>query len=179
MTYAAFLRGINVGGNKKVAMAELRQMFADIGFGEVKTLLQSGNVVFESSEEAEVLEAKLCEETEKQLNVKCDYFVRSSQQLEEAVAANPFTREAKDDPSHLIVVFLRESPDAGTVQSVAAAIQGPDKMKAFGRQIYVVYPDGIGPSTVGRTPGWNKLVGVGTARNWNTLLKVAELVRTG
>jgi len=110
-TYVALLRGINVGGKNKIAMADLRAFLADLGLADPKTLLQSGNVVFRSEgKSVSALENFLEKETAARLSVAADYVVRSSAEWAKVVAANPFPREAESDPSHLVVMFLKSAP---------------------------------------------------------------------
>jgi uncharacterized protein (DUF1697 family) len=177
-TYVALLRGINVGGNKKIKMAELREQLTDLGLQNVQTLLQSGNVVFQSEETPrERLQTLLTEETERRLGVRSDYFVRTAEEWEAIIAANPFPQEAVDDPSHLLVVVAGAPPVAKDVESVQAAITGPEVIKIGTEHLYIIFPEGIGRSKIDRTPGYNKLVVSGTARNWNTVMKIAALTR--
>ena len=113
----AFLRGINVGGRNAVAMADLREMVAGLGFTGAKTLLQSGNLVFTAaSKSASALEKLLEQETEKRFGVAADYVIRSEKELAQVVAANPFPKEAKADPSHLVVMFLKSAASAKDVR---------------------------------------------------------------
>jgi len=176
-THVALLRGINVGGNKKVKMVELNALLEKLGLDNPATLLQSGNVVFASQGKSdEELERLLERETEKELGVKCDYFVRSAAEWHKLIEANPFPGMAEKDPSHLVLIALREAPDAAALKAVQEAVTGPEEMQAVGNHLVVCYPDGIGTSTLPKVKGWNKLGAVGTGRNWNTVLKLAALL---
>ena len=118
-TRIALLRGINVGGKTKVAMADLRAMLADLGFGDPRTLLQSGNLVFRSDKLTGAdLERLLEVETEKRLGLKTDFFVRTPEEWEAVIANNPFPGEAESDPSHLVVLFVKSAPDAKAVTAL-------------------------------------------------------------
>ena len=175
-TYIALLRGINVGGNNLVSMADLRALLGEMGLENVKTLLQSGNVVFQCPQkESEKLEVELATALHERAGLKIGMFVRTTEQWAKVIAENPFLEAAVSDPSHLVVIFLRDTVDHGKVDEVRSLVQGPETLQAVGDRLYVVYPDGIGPSTLPRTPGWNKLASQGTARNWNTVLKLAAL----
>jgi uncharacterized protein (DUF1697 family) len=177
-TWIALLRGINVGGNKKVKMAELREMLSGLGMEAPQTLLQSGNAVFRSPEtDPRKLEDLLEAETEKQLGVKCDFLLRTSTQWDKIVAANPFPEEAKSDPSHLLVVVGKVPFDAGRVAEVQAGIRGPEQLKVAGDCLYITFPDGIGTSKLVSAPAYGKLTARGTGRNWNTVLKLAAMTR--
>jgi uncharacterized protein (DUF1697 family) len=172
MKHIALLRGINVGGNKMIAMADLRDLLARLGFTDVRSLLQSGNLVFRSDRRTTPaqLETLLQAETEKRLGVQSDFFVRTASELAEVVAGNPFAEEAKRDPGHLIVMFLKQP---GDVKAVQGAIVGREIVRGAGRHLYIVYPDGMGRSKLTNALIEKKLATRGTARNWNTVMKLA------
>jgi uncharacterized protein (DUF1697 family) len=179
-THIALLRGVNVGGKTKVAMADLRAMLADLGFGDPRSLLQSGNLVFRSDKLTGAdLERLLEVETEKRLGLKTDFFVRTPEEWKKVIANNPFPDEAESDPSHLVVMFLNQAPAAGDVKALQAAIVGRETVRAAGRQAYIVYPDGIGESKLTITVIEKKLGSRGTGRNWNTVLKLGALAGLG
>ncbi len=170
----ALLRAVNVAGNSMLSMARLKGMIEGLGF-EAETLLQSGNVVLGGKNlSGEALEKLLEAETAKRLALKTDFFVRSAKEWDALVKANPFAKEAKDDPGHLVVVALKCEPKAADVKALREAIKGRESVIAKGRQLYAVYPDGIGRSklTIGLI---EKALGTrGTGRNWNTVLKLAR-----
>jgi uncharacterized protein (DUF1697 family) len=175
-TYVGLLRGINVGGNKMVAMAELREMVAGLGFSDVKTLLQSGNVVFRGPAKAPAkLEAQLEAALEKRFGMNVDFHVRTADEWKAVVKANPFAAEALKDPGHLLLSCYKAPLDQANVKALQAAITGPEIVRADGRHLYMVFPEGIGnskaPMLVDR-----KLAVKGTARNWNTVQKLLALV---
>src|SRR3954470_10617494 len=117
--YAALLRGINVGGNKKVSMADLRELASGLGLQNPKTLLQSGNLVFEDKGRPPLrLESILEAEVKKTLHVETKFFVRSADEFDEAVGANPFRAEAVADPGRLIALFCKDSPIAASVKAL-------------------------------------------------------------
>ena len=173
----ALLRGINVGGHQAVAMSDLRDMLAQLGFDGARSLLQSGNLVFRSDAQTSAdLERMLEGESEKRLGIRADFVIRSAKEWQAVVTHNPFPKEAERDPSHLVVMFLKSAADAKNVKAVQAAIVGREKIRADGRQVYIVYPDGIGKSKVTNVMLEKKLGIRGTARNWNTVLKLAAAV---
>ena len=174
-TYIGLLRGINVGGNKMVAMADLRDMITKLGFSDVKTLLQSGNVVFRSPVKAPAkLESLLEAALEKRLGLKVEFHVRTADEWRAVIAANPFGAEAKKDPGHLIVSCFKAPLDKANVKALQAAITGPETLRADGRHLYMVFPDGMGNSKAAALVD-KKLGARGTARNWNTVQKLAAL----
>jgi uncharacterized protein (DUF1697 family) len=175
-THVALLRGVNVGGRATVAMADLRELFQDLGFAGAKSLLQSGNIVFDGGRRSgAALERLLEAEMAKRLNMSIDYLVRSAAEWQEVVARNPFSQEAKHDPSHFIVMCLKSAPHKKDVTALQAAVKGPETIRGDGKQLYIVYPEGIGRSKLTGTLIEQKLNTRGTGRNWNTVLKLAAL----
>lgn len=174
--HIALLRAVNLGSHGKVAMSDLRDLFTALGFAEVTTLLQSGNVVFRGgTREGGGLERYLETETEKRLGLKTDFLVRTAEEWKAIVARNPFPEEAKEDPSHLVVMFLKDAPDKKSVAALQAAITGPEIVRAEGRQAYITYPAGIGRSRLTNVLIEKKLGTRSTGRNWNTVLKLHGL----
>jgi len=173
--YLALLRGINVGGHRQVAMADLRALVAGLGFTDARTLLQSGNLIFRSDHRTTArLELLLEAETERRLGLETAYFVRSARDWDGVVARNPFRAEAARDPARLAVMFLKEVPAARNVAALRAAITGREVVRAAGRHLYIVYPDGMGRSRLTHAL-IEKLLGTrATGRNWNTVRKLAD-----
>ncbi len=174
--YLALLRGINVGGHKQVAMADLRALLTHLGFLDARSLLQSGNLVFRGNARTGAhLERLLEAEAAKRLHLQTDFFVRTAEEWKALVAQNPFRKEAERDPGHLLVMFLKDAPDVASVEALQAAITGPERVRAEGRHAYVVYPIGIGRSRLTNALIEKKLGTRGTGRNWNTVLKLGAL----
>jgi len=171
ITHIALLRGVNVGGNKMIAMSDLRERAERLGLRDARTLLQSGNLMFRSNKSPAQLEKLLEKELE-----STAVFVRTPEEWAAVIAANPFPKEAKRDPGHLIVLFLKEACDAKTLQP---AIVGREVARGNGREIYIVYPDGQGTSKLTNAVIEKKLGTRGTARNWNTVMKLASLAAEG
>lgn len=167
----ALLRAINVGGRSTVSMSDLRDMVTRLGFSNVKSLLNSGNLVFDSKKKPSQVEQLLEKECAKRLGCATDFFVRSADEVDAIVDANPFPREAKDDPGRLVVLFLKGEGDAATLQE---AIKGPEIARGKGKHIYIYYPDGQGRSKLTNALIEKTLGTRATARNWNTLLKLQQ-----
>ena len=175
--YVALLRAVNLPGHNKVAMGDLRAWLEDLGFSNPRTLLQSGNVVFDAAMQSpERLEAKLEADAKKRLKIDTPFVVRTCDDLAQVIARNPFSREAASDPGHLLVVFAKTVLAAANVKTLEAAIVGRERVRADGRHLYVVYPDGVGRSRLTGALIDRKLGVAGTARNWNTVCKLKELV---
>ncbi|TAK20595.1 MAG: DUF1697 domain-containing protein [Chloroflexota bacterium] len=175
-TYVAFLRAINVAGHNLVAMADLRAMIADLGYTNVQSLLQSGNLVFSGRIQATAeLEAVLEAEIDRRLGRRIDFVVRTAAEWSGIVAGNPFPTVADADPSHLLVYPLKSAPDAGAISALRNANRGPEEIECRGRELYVVYHAGVGASklTIGIIEA--RLGTRTTGRNWNTVRKLADL----
>ena len=174
-TQIALLRAVNVGG-KKAVMSELRQFLADLGFLAPRTLIQSGNLVFGSAVGGAELEALLEHEAKARLGLETDFLVRSADEWRAVIAANPHEGMAADDPGHLIVMALKSPPDAAGVSALKAWIPGREVVVAVGRHLYITYPDGAGESKL-TNAAIERRIGVrGTARNWNTVTKLAAML---
>jgi uncharacterized protein (DUF1697 family) len=178
-TYIGLLRGINLAGNKMVAMADLRAVIAKLGFRDVQSLLQSGNVVFRGAAKAPAkIEAQLEAAIEKRFGFNVECHVRTADEWNTVIEGNPFGAAAKKDPSHLLVSCFKAPLDKANVkalQDAIAALSAPEILHADGRHLYIVFPDGVGNSKVNRIID-RKLRALGTARNWNTVTKLAALV---
>jgi uncharacterized protein (DUF1697 family) len=177
-SWVALLRGINVGGRNMLAMQDLRKLCERLGLEDVTTLLQSGNVVFRCAErDAAALEARLERETARKLGVKPLFFLRTADEWASLVKRNPFRDEAVRDPGHLIAVLMREAPKPPAIAALRAAIPGRELVDARGgREAYFFYPDGMGRSKLTPVLIERHLGGSGTARNWNTVLKLHALL---
>jgi len=171
----ALLRAVNLP-HSQVAMSDLRGLLLQVGFTEPRSLLQSGNLVFRTRyTSTERLEALLESETRKRLDVDTDYMVRTAAEWEELVAANPFPREAQRDPGRLLLIALKAKAEPDRVGALQASIQGPEIIRGVGKQLYVVYPNGVGRSRLTSSLVEKKLGTRGTGRNWNTVLKLSTV----
>ena len=175
-TYVALLRAVNLAGINKVSMGDLREVCGGLGLDEVRTLLQSGNIVFRSStSSSEKLERLLQDAAAKKLNVSTEFFVRTAAEWKAIVAANPFPAEAKSDPGRLVMMALKDAPARGAVTALQSAIKGREVVRAKGREAFITYPDGQGRSRLTIALIEKHLGTRGTARNWNTVLKLAAI----
>jgi len=172
--FVALLRAVNLGPHNKVSMADLKALAEGLGLLEARTLLQSGNLVFQTKARPTAGLEKLLEDAlAKQLSLKTPVLVRSASDWRAALDANPFAAEAKSDPSHLLAMPLKAKPEKNAVTELTKAIVGRETVKLVGQVLYLVYPDGIGESKLTAALIEKKLGVAGTARNWNTALKLA------
>jgi uncharacterized protein (DUF1697 family) len=169
-THVALLRGINVGGRNKVAMADLRDVVTSLGYADVATYVQSGNVVFTAdAPEAGAIEAAL----QKQLGVSPAVVVLSRKQLEQVVAANPWPEET--DGKHLHVVFTAGKPDADVVAAAQEKAASGDEARIVGGTLYMHTPNGLGRSKLAAELS-RRGPKDGTARNWTTVTKLLAML---
>ena len=184
-THVALLRGINLGGRNKVAMADLRTLVAGLGHTDVSTYIQSGNVLFTAPADAEcaVTARAITAEIAATLGVTSPVVVVTREELAQILADNPFPDEP--DPRRVHAVVLSEPPwpelevklDAARAKSAAAG--GSDQVLAAGRTLYLHTPEGYGRSVLAeallRVVSSPKSGATGTARNWATMTKLLEL----
>lgn len=174
MRWAALPRAINAG--KPLTMAELRALCEGEGMRDVRTILASGNVVFTAEASAQAIEARLEQAAKAKLELDTTWFVRSDAELAEIAAASPFSDAIATRPNHVQVLFHRERLDPDRWRELIEHHDGPERMQAVGRELYVDYPDGIGRSKLPQLFAKAKLP-PSTARNWNTLLKLVQATR--
>jgi uncharacterized protein (DUF1697 family) len=154
-------------------MPELRALIEELGHTDVATLVQSGNVVFTARARPATLEKQLSEAIEDKLGVASKVVVRTRDELAAAIEANPFA--VPDDPKNLHVTFLGGKPDAAALEKLDDADLAPDELELRGREIYILYANGMGRSELAKRLGRAKLGVTATDRNWNTVTKLLEM----
>ena len=166
--WIALLRAVNLGPRNKVPMAELRRIVEEAGAEDVRTWIQSGNVVFSQSKpDAVKLEAAI----EQELGVRTVIVLRSAAQMKKLAGSHPFGR----DTSNSHVAFFVEKPRAAALRQVAELDLGDNKFELIGSDVALYYPTGVQGATL-TTAKLEKILGIqGTARNWRTVEKLAEL----
>ncbi|MGH3135797.1 MAG: DUF1697 domain-containing protein [Gaiellaceae bacterium] len=173
-TFVALLRGINVGGKRKIPMAELRSLFSSLGFEDIVTYIQSGNVVFRSTEDdADEISARVEREIVRAFEMDPAVLLRTPAELEEIAERNPY--RARTDLSKLHVVFLDRIPAASAAADLDPGRSPGDEFTLQGREIYLHLPHGSGRSKLTIDYFERRLRARATARNWKTLLELVEL----
>lgn len=173
--YAALLRGVNVGSTR-LAMADLRRLVADLGHEDVKTYLQSGNVVFTSAPTkneilAEGIERRLADE----LGLRAPVLVRSGTELAAVADTSPYAKK-QDDQTRVLVVFLSATPTASRVKELVLPTGENIEYEVIGRELHLHFPDGGYGRTKFTTAYLEKKLGVvATARNWKSVLALRDL----
>ncbi len=184
-THVALLRGINLGGHNRVAMADLRTVVGELGHTDVSTYIQSGNVLFSATagEDTAAMAAALAAAIAARLGVAAPVVVVTRDELSKIVDDNPF--HAEPDPKRVHAVLLSQPAGAGLLERLdaaaasAAAAGARDSVQATGRALYLHTPDGYGNSDLAdavlRIVSAPKAGVTGTARNWATVTKLLEL----
>jgi uncharacterized protein (DUF1697 family) len=173
VTYIALLRGINVGKAKRVAMAELRAMVEGLGYRDVRTMLNSGNVVFQSARSDDKVAMKIEQALANELHIAAKVTVLTAAELATAVAENPLLKVATD-PSRLLMAVLRDPADRKKLLSLAKQSWGDDALAVGQRVAYLWCPNGILDSRA--ADAVNRALGDAvTARNWATILKLQAI----
>lgn len=175
--FIALFRGINVGGHKQVKMDVLKKLHESLGFRDVRTCVQSGNVVFKSSNADTVKIARQIENAfERAYGFPAKVILRTSGELRAIVAKNPFHGQAGKEAKFLHVVFLTDRPDKKVTKEFLDGYSEPEEIHAADKELYIYYTNGAGRSKLTNTLIEKKLAVSCTARNWNTVTKLLDLV---
>jgi uncharacterized protein (DUF1697 family) len=174
--WVSLLRGINLGARNKVNMPRLRDALTEAGFTEVRTLVQSGNVVASSRHRSADAVAKAVRAVVREsFDVDVPVIVRTPAQLRAVLDWNPFPEQAAKEPKLVHVVHLPKAPPAGAVKELLAADVAPDAVAARGREIVLCYAESMHASRLPKSKLVSSLTADGTARNWRTLSALVEM----
>jgi uncharacterized protein (DUF1697 family) len=170
-TYAVFLRGVNLGPNNKISMPALRQMAEDLGYTDVATYINSGNLIISSPKKAAAVEREISKAIKDTFGRSIDVAVRTPAQLKKIVAENPYP---DGNPSQVTVAFLTKAPAKDAKDKVAAVAKDYEPFMFAGQEVYVHYSQGIGRSKLAER--FSDIIGVSsTVRNIRTIEKVVTL----
>jgi len=173
----AILRGINVGGKKKVLMADLRLLFKELGFSNITTYIQSGNVIFDDT--TKLTDLEIADKVELAISNKYEFtvpvIVRSSTDLVKSVSNNTFYKKDLTDISQLHLTFLKEKPTKENVTQTESYNYEPDKFVIKGKDVFVFCEGKYHQSKLTNNFFEKKLKVAATTRNWKTVLKLVEL----
>jgi len=175
-TYISILRGINVSGQKKIKMVDLKTLYKKIGFQDIQTYIQSGNVIFnsEQTDKKGIIE-KIEEKISKQYGFTIPVRLLEIQELKEVFSNNPFLNNRNEDINKLHVTFLKEEPKSEYVKEITIIQSASDEFILKGKTIYVFCPNGYGRTKLTNTFFEKKLKTTATTRNWKTIGKLVEL----
>lgn len=174
--YASLLRGINLGGHKKIKMDQLRASLEALGFDQVKTYIQSGNVVFKAPKTSP---AGLCKKIETKIQSDFGHsvsvIVRTADEMEQVMTSNPFLKEKGVAPEKLHVMFLSKAPEASAIEKVVALAPPPQQLRCIGQELYLYLPGGVAESFIMKKPVDRLLGVVTTMRNWRTVSTIHQM----
>ena len=173
-TYVVLLRGINLGSKRRVAMADLRELLEGLGYDEVRTHLQSGNVVLRTAGSAAAVKKKVEAALATHCGFDVDVVVRTKAQLDKVIAQSPFDGTATDGARYL-VTFLDKAPGTTWLADLDPADYEPAQVEVRGSEVFLWLPTGVQASRLARVVGDTKLHGTATSRNWNVVTRLAEL----
>jgi uncharacterized protein (DUF1697 family) len=176
-TYISMLRGINLLGHKRVEMARLRMMCEGMGFEQVRTYINSGNVVFKTSRSAPAALSKRIEERMvAEFGFTASVITRTAAELGRAIEGNPFVKESRSDPSKVFIAFLGQAPKADAIEKLQARASKSERVHCCGRELYAYYVDGMGKARLLTHGVLERVLAVGaTMRNWNTVSRLYEM----
>lgn len=176
--YIAILRGINVGTGRKVPMADLRKLCESLGLQQVQSYIQSGNLVFELSNPEPIpeLEARLQKAFSEAFGFEIPVLIRTSEEWTNSIAKNPFLKEENVDIDRLHLTFLKELPKSEMLEKIKGFQFLPDRYEIIGKNVFVFCAAGYGTSKLTNPFFESKLKVQATTRNWNTVMKLNEMV---
>ncbi len=174
-TYISILRGINVSGSKMIKMEFLKKIYENAGFKNVKTYIQSGNVIFQYKKTAfAVLEKKIASEILDKTNFEVPVLVKDLEELKETFDNNPFLKKRKEDIRFLHVTFLSDIPVKENIEKIKGTYL-PDEFMISGKNIYLFCPNGYGNSKLINNFFESKLKLSATTRNWKTITELINI----
>ncbi len=175
-TFISMLRGINVSGQKQIRMAELRSLYESLGLANVRSYVQSGNVVFESTELEAAQLARLIEaQIEQTFGYSIAVFIRDRHDFERIIAGNPFTHQRNEDPAKLHVTFLSNSPDETKLSGLVSPNEAADEFFSGAKEIFLFCPNGYGLTKWSNNFFEKKLKMPATTRNWKTVKALYQM----
>lgn len=171
----SMLRGVNVGGHNKIKMDALRALYESLKFTGCQTFIQSGNVIFKTKERnLAKLTSQIQTAIERSFGFRPDVILRTSDELRDAIARNPFAKRRGIEPGKLLVTFLASAPAAQARDNLLKLKTDPEELRIDGRELYIYFPDGMGRSKL--WPLIERTLKVsGTGRNWNSVTKMLAI----
>lgn len=181
MRFISILRGINVSGQKKIKMSDLIALYKSLGFRNIETYIQSGNVAFDIDADIDFGDGSdLVNRIEKGIKKQYDFdvpvIIRSKAELQKTIKASPFVKRSDLDFSKLHVTFLESGPNEDALKAFDPPSSARDEIVIKGREVYLYCPDGYGRTKLTNTYLEKKLAVRATTRNWKTVSKLLEMV---
>jgi uncharacterized protein (DUF1697 family) len=177
-TYIAMLRGINIGPHKRIKMDRLRASFEALGFDQVQTYIQSGNVVFKAGKSsAASLSKKIEGKVLEDFGFSVSVILRTLEEMEKIIRANPLLKEKGIDPAKLHVAFLSEAPTPAALAKLQGLTLAPDRARFLKKELHLYFPNGVSGSSLWKHPLDRVLSVVTTTRNWNSVNQLCAMAR--
>jgi len=171
-----FLRGVNVGGHAKIKMDALRSLFVTLKFEEPQTYVQSGNIVFKTSERnLGLVAARIKQAITKKFACSPEIMLRTVTELRAVVSNNPFAKRTNIEPGKLHAFFLAAQPAKNAEENLRQLAIRPEELHLVGRELFIYFPNGVGKSKLPWARLDKALQTPGTGRNWNSVTKVLEM----
>ncbi|HTU47074.1 MAG TPA: DUF1697 domain-containing protein [Bryobacteraceae bacterium] len=172
----SMLRGVNLGPHKRVKMEALRSLYESLGLRDPQTYVQSGNVLFRTSEKNLNAVAKRIEKAiESSFGFHADVILRTTSELREALAKNPFAARSGIDPAKLLVTFLASDPGEEAREKLRQIKAEPEELWIDGRELFIYFPNGLARPKLSIPLIERTLKTSGTGRNWNSVRKLLEM----
>jgi len=170
-----------MAGHNKIQATELSALYHKMGFKDVRTYIQSGNVIFSLDEKTDInrVESEIESAILKKFNYNIPVLIRTISEINKVISENPFIDEMNFDPSRLAVIFLHEMPSGEQIEKVKNVDYPPDKFKIIGKEIFIYCPNGFGKTKLYTNFFENKMKVTGTARNWKTINNLLEIALEG
>ena len=177
MKYISILRGINVSGQKKIKMLELKSLYESLGFQNVVTYIQSGNVLFDSNEKNnDELKTNIEEAIDKKYKFHVPVEIRTKREFGNIINNSPFGPvDLAEEGTKVLVTFLSSKPDKIKISNIIKCVVSPEKLVVKGEEVYLYCPNGYGKSRLSNAFLEKKLEVGATTRNWKSVLKLYEL----
>ncbi len=174
-TCIALLRGINVGGHRRIRMPDLQRLCTRMGFDDVRTYVQSGNVVFTTTDDAASVERALEGGLAEEFDLQTPVIVRTAEELADVVARNPFAAQANADPTRVHVAFLSAEPADPATLTFGPDEFAPERIESGDRVRYLLLPGGIGRSRLAAALASRSADVDVTLRNWRTVMRLLAM----
>jgi uncharacterized protein (DUF1697 family) len=172
----SMLRGVNLGGHRKIKMDALRSLYESLGLRDAQTHVNSGNVIFRTAERDLVRLSKHIQKgIEQSFGFQSDVIVRTVPELREVIARNPFSKRRGIEPSRLLVTFLATDPGPEAREKILTIEAAPEELRIEGRELYIYYPNGMARPKLSWPMIEKILQTSGTGRNWNTVTKLLQI----
>ena len=174
--YISILRGINVGGHRKILMKDLKELYSSLGLKNVSSYIQSGNLVFESSKSHTELEATIHKAIEKKYGFDVPIIVRNKEEIEEAIQNNPYIEEDLSNITQVAMTFMKSTPSSENIEALKGAIETKDEYQIIGKNIYILLQRKYHETKLSNNFFEKKLGVECTTRNWKTVLNLKSML---